>query len=186
MEARGPRLSDGEKLIVLMLCDLYKHLKVEGEFDPDIITDAIVGGHYWGIRWEYGGLLDARADSRQVLDEVNDILDMWLFIERAYGELPQEDKSRIETEVGLLGEHPSFQGFDGNNEIEHLGVAYFLIKKLGRFKSFKERGDDLNSHVPVVDRYRRMLEFFLPMRPQLANRELTTTEIITLLNAGLA
>jgi hypothetical protein len=32
------KLSDGEKLIILMLADMYKAMKIKGEFDPDFIS----------------------------------------------------------------------------------------------------------------------------------------------------
>jgi hypothetical protein len=38
------KLSDGEKLNILMLCDIYKHLKVKGEFDPEFISITIFNG----------------------------------------------------------------------------------------------------------------------------------------------
>jgi hypothetical protein len=31
------KLSDGEKLIILMLTDMYKAIKINGEFDPDFV-----------------------------------------------------------------------------------------------------------------------------------------------------
>src|SRR5438046_5400629 len=46
------KFSDGEKLILLMLGDLYKHLKVDGESDPEFIAKVILGGHFWAPKWE--------------------------------------------------------------------------------------------------------------------------------------
>jgi uncharacterized protein YfbU (UPF0304 family) len=74
---------------------------------------------------------------------------------------------------------PKFIGFDGNNEGEYLGIARFLINKMGRFESFK--GRDLNSHSPKVANYRHMIDLFEPMRAGLVGRELGVDEIITLL-----
>jgi hypothetical protein len=44
------KLSDGEKLILMVLADMYKHLEIKGEFDPDFISATISGGHLWGLR----------------------------------------------------------------------------------------------------------------------------------------
>jgi hypothetical protein len=63
-------------------------------------------------------------------------------------------KKLIETEVGPCAKDPKFFGFDGNNEGEYMSIASFLVEKLRRFESFK--GRSFNSHVPVVERYRRM------------------------------
>ena len=37
------KLSDGEKLILMVLADMYKHLEIKGEFDPDFISTTISG-----------------------------------------------------------------------------------------------------------------------------------------------
>jgi hypothetical protein len=46
-------LSDGEKLVLMVLADMCKHLEIKGEFDPDFISTTISGGHLWGFRWKY-------------------------------------------------------------------------------------------------------------------------------------
>lgn len=173
-------ISDGEKLIIGMLSDVHKHLKVKGENDPDFVMEAIYGGHYWGLGWKYSGLFHGHKDSKQVVSEVVDVLDMWSFIESAYDKLPQKDKVRVEKGAEPFGKHVRFSGFDGNNETEYMGVARFLINDLERFSSFK--GRDLNSHLPSIETYRRMLQVFEPMRRNLVGRELGATEIIELLN----
>jgi hypothetical protein len=37
-------LSDGEKLILVMLCDIYRHLGIKGEVKPDFILETIDSG----------------------------------------------------------------------------------------------------------------------------------------------
>lgn len=174
------RLSDGEKLILLMLRDLHKHLKVKGEIDPDFVAEAIAGGHYWGLRWRYSGIFHDYEDSEKTVTEVVDVLDMWVFLESSHGKLSQKDKAQIESEAGPLGKNVRFPGFDGNNETEHLGIARFLIDDLERFSSFK--GRDLNSHSPSIEAYRRMVRAFGPMREHLVGRGLSAAEIIAVLN----
>ena len=51
------KLSDGEKLILVMLADIYKHLRIKGAVDPDLVHDAMYGGHAWGLRMEYPDIL---------------------------------------------------------------------------------------------------------------------------------
>ncbi len=48
-ESRPLRFSDGEKLITLMLCELYKHLKIDGEIDPAFVEAAFYHGHFWSL-----------------------------------------------------------------------------------------------------------------------------------------
>jgi uncharacterized protein YfbU (UPF0304 family) len=53
----------------------------------------------------------------------------------------------------------AFPGFDGNNEAAYLGYAEFLVNKQNRWTylgtMFK---NSLNSHMPVVNKYRRMID----------------------------
>lgn len=181
-ESKPLRFSDGEKLITLMLCELYKHLKIDGEIDPSLIEAAFHGGHYWSLEWEYTGIFHGHEDSNKTVSEVADVLDMWWFVEQSYARLSEHDKARVEKEAEPFGKHVVFRGFDGNYEGEHLGVASFLINKLDRFADFK--GRDLNSHMPSIDGYRRMVRAFEPMRRGLGGGGLLGAgQIIELLNA---
>jgi len=174
-----PRLSDGEQLILLMLRDLFKHQKLKSEIDPDFIAETIWGGHSWALDWQYPGIFHNHADRRETVTEVVNILDMWSFIERGYAKLSAKDKERVAKEAGRSD--VQFIGFDGNNESEHRSVALFLINRLDRFGSFK--GRDLNSHCPIIDRYRRMVANFEPVRKTLIGAELSASQIIELLNS---
>jgi uncharacterized protein len=173
------RLSDGEKLLLMMLTGLYKHLKVKGDIDPEFVEAAIHGGHLWGLEWQYPGIFHGHDDSNRTLRETLEVLDMWSFLENGYARLSQEEKAHIEKEVGPLGKSVEFRGFDGNNEAEYMGIAYFLVNKLERFSLFK--GRDLNAHSPTIDAYHRMLSVFVPMRSKLTGGELNASQIIEIL-----
>ena len=123
-----------------------------------------------------------RTPSGLSLKLVVNSLDMWTFIERAYNGISGIEKKRIEIEVGPLGKNPVFYGFDGNYEGEYMGIARFLVEDMGRFESFKGRG--FNSHMPAVERYRKMTALFEPMRATLVGRELTFEEITKLLKCS--
>lgn len=176
-------LGNGERLIVLMLCQLLKHLKVDGDIDPKFVEDVIYGGHFWAFDWEYQGIFHSHVDSEAVLSEVVDILGMWSFLESGFKELSQQDKDKVAAEAEPFGKRVVFNGFDGNNEGQYIGIAKFLINKLDRFTDFK--GRDLNSHFPSVDMHRRMFAVFGPIRQNLIGRGLTATEIIQILRARL-
>ena len=179
--ARQIKLGDGEKLILLMLCELFKQLKLKSEIDPEFVEAAIHGGHYWGLDWKYPGIFHCHDDAKAVVTEVVDVLDMWSFLESGFGKLSKKDKDRVAAEAASFGKHVVFAGFDGNNESEHLGVADFLIEELDRFSGFK--GRDLNAHMPTIDGYRRMLSIFEPIRGTLTGRDLNAPEIIEILKA---
>ena len=178
------RLADGDKLILLMLRDLFKQLKLKnGEIDPDFIAEVIFGGHSWGLEWQYTGIFHRHEDAKAVVSEVVDVLDMWSFLESGFHKLSKKDKARVAAEAEPLGKHVVFSGFDGNNESEHIGVARFLIEQLGRFTCFK--GRELNAHMPSIDAYRRMVAVFEPIRRTLTGRGLNADEIIDILKAWL-
>jgi len=118
------------------------------------------------------------------VSEVADVLDMWSFMEEAYEKLSAGEKKLIETQAVPLGKSITFPGFDGNNENEHMGIAQFLVDKMGRFSRFK--GRSFNSHYPVIDSYRRMLRVFEPMRVSLIGHGLNAKQLIELLKARMA
>lgn len=175
-------VSDGEKLILTMMHDLYRRLDIkDGEIDPSFVLSAISGGHNWALDWTYQGLFHRHEDSRQEVREVVDILDMWSFLEGGYAKLGDADKARIASEAGTWGKHVSFLGFDGNNESTHRSIALFLVRDMDRFSDFK--GRELNSHMPLLDAYRSMLRVFLPMRATLTGGGLSVAQIIAVLKA---
>lgn len=176
-------LGDGEKLIVMMLCQLFKHLKVDSEIDPDFVEEIIYGGHYWGLSWGYTGLFHDHEDSETVVTEVVDTLDMWSFLERGFEALSKQEKDRVAADAKPFGEHVRFTGWDGNGESEHIGVARFLINKLDRFTDFK--GRELNAHMPTLDTHKRMLAVFEPIRSNLIGRGMSADEIIQVLQEKL-
>ena len=160
-------LSDGEKLILIMLSEIYEKLQLDGEIDPQFIKSAIFSENTWGINWKYSGIPFEDDKTPQIVKEIANILDMWEIIETSYEKLSEKDKILVEKEASPFGRNPRFHGFDGNNESKLMGIAIFLIDDLNRFQRFIER--DLNSHYPSIDVYRRMYAVFEPMRLGLKN-----------------
>lgn len=177
---RAVRFSDGEKMLMLMMGDLYKHLGIENaETNPQFLAEVIYGGHYWAPKWDMEGVFHDHVDDPADLKHVVDVLDMWSFIEEAYERFTPAERAQIEKDAGPLGKHVAFHGFDGNNESSQLSIARFLIEQMNRFQRFK--GRDLNSHHPTEARYRRMVEIFTAMRANLIGHGLSAGQVITLL-----
>lgn len=151
-------ISNGEKLILVMLCDIYERLGIEGDVEPEFIKSAIYRNHAWAIPWAYSGIPFDHEPVPPIVKEVVDILSMWSFIEYSYQGLDEFEKTRLAEDAGVFGRDLSFRGFDGNNESEHMSVASFLINDLDRFDEFK--GRSMNSNMPLLDAYRRMLPIF--------------------------
>lgn len=173
------RFSDGEKLILWMLADLKKSLNVKGEIDPDFLSSALAGGHYWALGWEYQGIFPTHEDSEETVSQVVNILDMWVFLERGYECLSMENKERLKIEASPFGDKVKFLGFDGNNESEHLSIARFMTEKLERFPSLQ--GSIINSHFPSLKTHLSMYSKFEPIRANLVGRELNVDEIIKII-----
>ena len=118
-DERKFRPSSGEKLIIAMLCDLYRQLNVEnGGIDPAFIDAAAVGRHHWALEWEFQPMFEEPVDETVAL-EVAEILDMWWTIEWSYDQLYKEARASLETDVGITKERILFRGFDGNDEFMH-------------------------------------------------------------------
>ncbi|HEV8389040.1 MAG TPA: YfbU family protein [Dongiaceae bacterium] len=175
------KLSDGEKLIIAMLCDIHKAVNAKGMVDPDLVSSAISTGNLKELKWEMQGVLGDDDDEDKPAAEVDQILDMWSTIERAYKRLTAEEKEQVEAEAGPLGRGVRFSGFDGDTESEYREIAHFFIEKAGRFERFQ--GRNLNAHMPSLNGYRRMLRIFSLMRPSNGDTRLDVRQIIELANA---
>lgn len=176
------RFSDGEKMLMLMMRDVFKALKIKDpDSDPDFLAEVIYGGHYWAPKWDMQGVFHDHVDNPRDVSHVVDVLDMWSFIEEAYEDFSAAEKAAIAETVGPLGKHVQFSGFDGNNESSQMSIARFLVNKMDRFSRFK--GRDLNSHHPTYNRYSRMVALFEPMRATLVGHGLSADQVATLLKA---
>jgi uncharacterized protein len=161
-----------------MIGDISKHLKIKGEIDTAFVQKAITGGHFWALGWELQGSLHRHTTNEAVVKEVVDFLDMWSFIEEAYEALSERDQLGLATRLERTSASLTMPGFDGNNESTHLSAARFLIDEMERFQRFKRR--ELNSHHPVLERYRKMFVKFEPMRAKLVGIKLSADQIATL------
>lgn len=147
------KLSDGERLITVMLADLMTALNVNGEVDPALIKTLVCGGDDWAIARKYQGLFPAESPDDTVISETTNILWMWGIVEHGLSLL-----DGAHAEEAAKWPYTSFDGFDGNND-DHYGVAHTMINELGEFSDFE--GRNLNSHSrSSLPRYLRMYEKF--------------------------
>lgn len=108
-----------------------------------------------GYERDYSRIAENIYDDKYTLttaecDEVIDVLSMHRALKYAYDALA--DRSGIEAW------QIEFSGFDGNNEPTLLGYTrWFCNQEGGRFTELT-RGDDFNSHMPSLGRYRAMLK----------------------------
>jgi uncharacterized protein YfbU (UPF0304 family) len=177
------KLTDPEKLILIMLSEVHEHLKIgKNGADASFVQKSILDGQTWALYWKFPGIFESGGETPDHVKEVCDIFDMWSFIESSYERLSSADKARVKVEAEPFGAHVKFSGFDGNNEGEQMSVARFLVEDLDRYQEFK--GRDFNSHIRSLPTYRRMLAVFHPIWETLSSRaapELTVDEIIAVL-----
>lgn len=172
------KMSNSEKLIVMMLAEIHEKLGIVDGLNPKLVKEAILSGNLWGLEQAYAGLFEAGDQDEKRVDEVRDVLEMWWLLEVAYEKFTKPEKKRVKDETGF---EVRFRGFDGNNEGELRSIALFLINHLDSYTHFQKR--DLNSHMPSIDIYRRMYRVFEPMRSSLGNGDLSVDQVIEIMRA---
>lgn len=147
------KLSDGERLIVIMLAEVMEALKLNREVDPALLKTLACYGDDWAIKRKYSGIFGSEGPKQADVSETTDILWMWGIIEHSLREL-----AGPEAEQAQEWRWTQFSGFDGNNDAHH-GIAHTMIRELGDFEEFKDR--PLNSHSQTsLPRYRSMFKKF--------------------------
>ena len=156
------KLTDGERLILTMLCEIHAHLKIENGVDPAFILAALYEGRLSALRDRYTGIYGIPETPDEIVREVNDILWMWHLLERDFGVLGTDAQRQVLKDADADAHDVQFPGFDGNNEGDHMSAARFELEHMGKFERFK--GRDLNSHAPMLGPYRRMVTAFKATR----------------------
>jgi hypothetical protein len=77
------KLTDGEKLIVLMLSEVHEKLGIKDGIDSKFVREALYSGNAWAINHRYSGILREQTGD-DVVSEVFDILQLWFHLEEAY------------------------------------------------------------------------------------------------------
>ncbi len=170
------QLSDGERMIVVMLAEVTEHFKLHSEVDPTLVKKLVIYNDFWALRMKYPGLFD--KDERvtdQIVSETIRMLEMWSCIESSISTLPNEHKIELE-------QHPwsRFPGFEGHYD-RHYRVAITLIEDLNRFDEFSDR--TLHTQIPVLHKYWNMLQVFNDIRGRGQEVPFTKASLLELLNA---
>ena len=170
-----------EKLIVEMLCKIYKKLEITDSYDPDIVARAIGSHDYWVLDVKYG-LRDGDGSMPPHVAAVSDTLEMYHFLQESFAEF-DEDQIALISQIGL-GTSSEFPGYDGDTEVEYSRAARYLVSDLNRFTSLNG-SVSANSHAPLAPMYARMVEEFLPIRSNLKGRKMTHEEFIKVWRAAI-
>ncbi len=96
-------LSNAEKLMLYLLCDIHQKVEADRELDPAFIRRALLYGHTWGLEMAYSNYFPTVGDNRDIKDEVVDILDMFRFIEGAVDRMSAADKAKRIAAIKAIG-----------------------------------------------------------------------------------
>lgn len=174
------KFSDEQKLIVTLLTGIHAHLEVDDGLHPDFIEDAVNSGRTWALSLRYPMIFESRELPPKVRNVMN-ILEMWDRLEESYQTLSPENKANLVELTIFARNGVTFPGFDGNNEEEY-GIARVLIQDLGRWVRFADY--DLNSHMPMMDSYSRMLEVMPKLNAE-QNYAISVGDLAEVLNAQI-
>lgn len=174
------RISEGEKLILSMLCGIHRHLGIKGEVDAGVVQAILAGGHDWALRRAYPALLAEFGDGDEAVSEVEETLTIWSCIEESYERLPDDVRSRVAQEARLPDGILRFPGFSRDGQGRLAGIARVMVDQLGLFGRF--RGRYLNPQPGAAEADSRgMLALFKPMHRHDAHGRLLADQIIRLL-----
>ncbi len=136
-----------ERTMLIKLMELQKQAGIS--INEEALS-ALIGGY--SIFYPKTDIGPNDEMSNEDMRFVMDILDLYRWLQFSYKQLGENAKT------DKLGEDVKFNGFDGNAGDGYLGFARFL-KENGRWSDLElaSGNDDLNSHMPVNDVYRRML-----------------------------
>lgn len=148
------KLSDGERLILVMLTEIMESMGIGSEIDPRLVKSLVANNDGWALRRTYPGIFESVAPDEEVVRETTNILWMFGIIEHSIAQLTGDDATEAE------GWHYNqWRGFDANND-PHFGVARTMIVELGEFGDSR-KGVNLNSHTQAsLPRYREMYRKF--------------------------
>lgn len=147
-------LSNGERLIIVMLAEVMEALKLHQGIDPSLVRSLVINNDGWALRRKYSGIFQSQPPTDEVVAETTNILWMWGIIESSIQRLNGAEALEAE------GWHwRSFGGFDANND-PHYGVARTIIEELHEFRESRN-GTNINSHSQAsLPRYRQMFDRF--------------------------
>lgn len=176
-------ITEGERLIVSMLCDIHRHLGIKGEVDAGFVQSVLASGHDWALRLAYPALLAKFGDADEAVGEVQRILTMWSCIEEGYERLSDAGRSGVARAAGLPDGPLYFPGFSPDGEGGLAGIATVMVDQLGLFDRF--RGRYLNSQHGMAEPDRRgMLSLFKTLHRHDVHGPLDADQIISLLAEG--
>ena len=145
------KFTDGERLILYMLGDIYKHFKLKKPaIDPDFVMRAVAEGHDWALKSQCSRIFPTEPDTEEDVRETHKILSMFRVLQTSYERLSPADKKRVDTAPPpRTGKDLYFAGFDGNHDNHH-NITHYMVEVLGHYKEQKGRAMDSQSSTCIA------------------------------------
>lgn len=120
------KYSQAEKLQIMMLCEIYRHLGIKDSFNPDLIEEIILSDNYWALEWEYFISSEQRIPDDVQL--VTDIIKMYDTLKFTYENLSSKDKNDILNAIPdfSIQHYLAFQGFHPEVEKRYFNITQML------------------------------------------------------------
>ena len=135
MDSSGTNRMDptpSEKLILVMLSEIYQHLGIQGEVDAIKVRAAISTGNVWSLpKFENEELSDTDVNF------VNSVLAMWKHIEESIAALSDQDREALPSGYPGGWDNRSFPSFGFSPRGGRcLNIAEHMIQNLGQWSYF--------------------------------------------------
>lgn len=151
------KFSQAEKLQIMMLCEIYRHLGIKNSFNPDLIEEIILTNNYWALEWEYSITTGAPIPEDVVL--VTDILRMYDTLKFTYSNLSASDKKEIQLTIPKFSpqHYLEFQGFQHDTE-----KRYFNITQMLKSMQYSDNKSlNIRATQPMLDTYKLLLHSYI-------------------------
>ncbi|MBB2977667.1 YfbU family protein [Paraburkholderia tropica] len=143
-------MDEAQRLILANQYRILALLEPDCAADHELNAEAIENNYAPEIATLTGANRGGRLTAEQC-DEVMRTLGMFTHIDVSMRKLSSAERGELES-----FHRKRFQGYDGNNEGEHLGYVRHLIEGRRQYVWILETTPDLNSRMPTVDLYRDM------------------------------
>lgn len=102
-----------------------------------------------------------------------------------YGQI-EDVKQKTKSEKIINHAYGFFPGFCGNYETAHMAFCQFIVNDQNKFQEQKQyfsKNDGMNSHVPLIEKYQRMLNVYALIKSDVVSYELTVEQALLILEA---
>lgn len=133
--------------------------KEQRTIDPELLREALLGGHYWAFNILSPDVTNNDLDTNEEKEFVFSVLEMWSCLELSYDRLQSSERDFLKNEIGFRGfEDLKFPNFDLMTESKYFEISNFIVEKLKRFTRLTTTTHD--PHEPMAIVYGRMLEAY--------------------------